>query len=119
MLSSITISPPDEADNAHPVVIIKDKETVPDELVQDDLESKKNNVNKALEQNNVLLEQNDMEPEQEALVPEQTDNKEDDRAGNNDVTQEATQETTTPTIGVVVIACNRPSVGRALDLLLK
>jgi len=98
------------------VVIIKDKEAVPDELDQDYVESKKNDVNKALEQNNVLLEKNDMEPEQEALVPEQTDNKED---GNNDVTKEATQETTTPTIGVVVIACNRPSVGRALDLLLK
>jgi len=96
------------------VVIVKDKNKVPDEL---DLESKKSNVDEELEQNNVQLEQN---AEQEVVVPEQTDDAEDNRGGNNDVTEEAAQETTTkPTIGVVVIACNRPSVGRALDLLLK
>ncbi|XP_065884619.1 alpha-1,3-mannosyl-glycoprotein 2-beta-N-acetylglucosaminyltransferase-like isoform X2 [Dysidea avara] len=102
-----------EANNVQPVVIIKDKGAVPNKLGRDRLESKQDHVEEE-------LGQDDVAPEQNVLIPEQKDDAEDDgRERSNDVIKEDTQETAAPTIGVVVIACNRPSVGRALDLLLK
>ena len=95
------------------MVIIKDKGAVPNKLGRDGLESKQDHVEEE-------LGQDDVAPEQNVLIPEQKDDAEDDgRERSNDVIEEDTQETAAPTIGVVVIACNRPSVGRALDLLLK
>ena len=93
-----------------PVVTIKDKKVVSNEFIgQDDLKSQQNEIEEKLGQVPV-------EPEQKVLVREDT---EDNRGRINDVIKEDKQKTSSPAIGVLVIACNRPTVGRALDLLLK